>query len=96
MAKPSKNPKPEEEKPPSTCSTAPEMKRAASEARKATASATSSGRPTRRAGVRVSIAALNVRSAKMPSVLRVVMYHGATALTRMPSPPHSHAVYLVK
>src|SRR6266550_1585232 len=76
--------------PPSTKIVCPVMKRALSEARKVTTSATSSGSPIRRSGV-CSIAALT-RSGNCSMyaiVSGVLMMPGPTALTATPRGPHS-------
>ena len=59
------------------------------------AAPTSSGSPTRPAGVADTTAFAYRGSANTCFASGVLMYHGATALTRMPSGAHSHARYLV-
>src|SRR6478672_10692092 len=79
--------------PPSTVSSVPLTKDASSEARKATAFATSSGRPTRPRGVMATKAD---RSSPSPAwTPSVSMMPGTTALTRTPEGPYSLAQVLV-
>src|SRR4029079_13925816 len=80
-------------RPPSTASTSPVTNAAASDTRKRTARATSSGSPSRPSGVAPRIAS---RAASgRASVSSVAMYPGAMALTRMPREPSSLASDLV-
>src|SRR5687768_14584191 len=83
--------KPETVKPPSTTRHWPVMYEAAGIARNATAAATSDGSPTLPRGVRERILSRRSGSLSTGSVSGVRMYHGATALTRMPSLAHSDA-----
>ena len=70
---------------------------AAGEARNATAPATSDGVPMRcSAAMRSTVSARNAGSLSAGSVPSVSTKVGATALTRMPSPPHSTARHFVR
>ena len=71
--------------------TCPVMYDAAGMQRKAASAATSSGSPTRPAGVRARIFSSRGGSLSTGSASGVRMYHGATALTRILSRAHSAA-----
>ena len=94
-AAPEENWKPLTLNPPSTGIITPVTYDAQGRHRNATTELTSSGDPTRRIGVRLTTSALKLASPRGASVKGVVMYHGATAFTRILSFAHSQASDLV-
>src|SRR5690348_15361875 len=85
-------------RPPPTLSVWPVMNDAASDARKTTASATSSGRARRPSGVALTIEEISfsLPAAIMPCSRGVSVRPGATTFTRTPSRATSRATALLK